>query len=92
MLYCQGGFIELAPDCTRDIISTIGERGLKLISANTDNNLGFDIMTIGEMLNGEYTGAIDMPDSREKMLILIDGMLKVGMYGVTQIVEEHERC
>ena len=84
-------FIKSAPDCTHDVIIAIGERVLELISANTNKDLGFDITTIGEMLNEEYAGAIDTPSLREKMLDLIDGMLQVGMYGVTQIVEEHER-
>ena len=84
-------FIKSAPDCNRDFIIAIGERVLELISANTNKDLGFDMTTIGEMLNEEYAGAIDVPSFREKMLNLIDGMLQVGMYGVTQVVEEHER-
>lgn len=84
-------FIKSAPDCSRDVVITIAEHMLELMIGNTDNTPRLDFMTIGEMLNKEYAGAIDEPDSCKRILNLIDGMLQAGMYEASQIVEEHER-
>ena len=64
---------------------------LELLRSNVDGEFRFDMMTIGELLNKEYSGTYDVPSSRTRILDLIDGMLQVGMYGVEKIIEEHER-
>jgi len=84
-------FIKNASDYSRDIVIVVGERILELLTSNTDGDFKFDMTTIGEMLNKEYAGTCNEPESRIRILDLIDGMLQVGMYGVDQIIEEHER-
>ncbi len=84
-------FVKSASDNSRDVVITIGEHMLNLSRQGTNGDFGFEAGTISDMLNHEYAGTAGAPSSRIRILDLIDNMLQAGVYGVTQIVEQHER-
>ncbi len=84
-------FVKSAPDSSRDMVITIGQRVLDLSRQGIKGDFGFEAGTIADMLNREYSETANAPSSRIRILDLIDDMLRAGVYGVTQIVEQHER-
>jgi hypothetical protein len=84
-------FVKSAPDSSRDVVITIGERMLDLARQGINGDFGFEAGAINDMLNREYSETANAPSSRIRILNLIDDMLQAGIYGATQIVEQHER-
>ena len=58
---------------------------------NTGGRRSTDLHQLQDIIKKEYSASEGYPPLRKRLLDLIDGMLRLELYGVDTIIKAHER-
>jgi hypothetical protein len=61
------------------------------MNGNTGGRRSMDLHQLQDIIKNEYSASEADPGLRKRLLDLIDGMLKLELYGIDTVIKAHER-